>query len=213
MTHSTTTGAGRRVPALEAKLSRHLAALDASVRQHPSSREDGAVLLTVLSILLALMIVGVASARVALDDARSARHERDRQLAFHAAEAAQRDALVKLGELVCLPESPSGPPAWLSYDLGGAVFCIEYGVLSGAVMATGAGALPASVPGLVIEPMPLPPGAVPADYYRITSVGFGSEPGTHVVLQSVVRVGKGGKKMRLSWREVGNWREQHDALH
>jgi type IV pilus assembly protein PilX len=202
MTHPTTTGASRRAPARGHDRAQGIQA-----------REGGAVLVTVLSILLALMIVGVASARVALDDARSARHERDRQLAFHAAEAAQRDALVKLGELVCLPDSPSGPPAWLSHDLGGAVYCIEYGLLSGAVMANGAGALPARVPGLVIESMPLPPGAEPADYYRITSVGFGSEPGTHVVLQSVVKVGKGGKKSRVSWREVGNWREQHDAFH
>lgn len=170
------------------------------------------MLVTVLSILLALMIVGVASARVALDDARSARHERDHQLAFHAAEAAQRDGLVKLGQLVCLPDSPSDPPAWLSHDLGSAVFCIGYGAQSGAVMASGAGALPASLPGLVIERMPVPPGAAPADYYRITSVGFGSEPGSYVVLQSVARVGPGGKTTRLSWREVGNWREQHDAL-
>ncbi len=190
MTHATITLASRRAP----------------------SREGGAVLVTVLSILLALMVVGVASARVALDDARSARHERDRQLAFHAAEAAQRDALVKLGQMVCLPDSPSDRPAWLTHDLGGAIFCIEYGAQSGAVMATGAGSLPASLPGLVIERMPVPPGAAAADYYRITSVGFGSEAGSHVVLQSVVRVGQGGKQTRLSWREVGNWREQHDAL-
>lgn len=206
MTHATFTGARRRAPAGTDRRTATVAS------RHAPAREGGAVLLTVLSILLALMIVGVASARVALDDARSARQERDRQLAFHAAEVAQRDALVKLGQLVCLPDSPSDPPAWLTHDLGGAAFCIDYGALSGAVMATGAGALPASLPGLVIERMPVPPGAAPADYYRITSVGFGSEPGTHVVLQSVVRVGQDGRKARLSWREVGNWREQHDAL-
>lgn len=198
MTHATMTGMSRCAPT--------------DMIRYAPAHEVGAVLVTVLSILLALMIVGVASARVALDDARSARHERDRQLAFHAAEAAQRDGLAKLGQLVCMPDSPSGPPAWLSHDLGGAVFCIGYGALSGAVMAAGAGTLPASMPGLVIEPMPLPPGAAPGDYYRITSVGFGSEPGTHVVLQSVVRVGINGKQTRVSWREVGNWREQHDAL-
>ncbi len=177
-----------------------------------AARAAGAVLVTVLSILLALMVVGVAAARLALDDERSARHERDRQLAFHAADAGQRDGLFQLGGLVCIPAAPSDPPLWLSRDLGGGVYCMQYGMLSDAVMATGAGALPAALPGVVIENMPLPPGAAPADYYRITSVGFGTRASTYVVLQSVVRVSTGGKQTHLSWREVGNWREQHDAL-
>jgi type IV pilus assembly protein PilX len=176
------------------------------------ARQRGAVLVTVLAILLALMVVGVASARMAQGDERSARHERDRQLAFHTAEAAQLDALVKLGVVACAPAAPSDPPVWLAYDLGAAFTCMQYGMLSDAVMASGAGALPANLPGTVIELMPVPPGAVAGDYYRITSVGFGSQASSYVVLQSIVRVTTGGKKTRVSWREVGNWREQHDAL-
>jgi type IV pilus assembly protein PilX len=183
-----------------------------AVNRRVLAEEAGAVLVTVLSILLALMMVGVAAARLALDDERSARHERDRQLAFHAADAAQRDGFFKLGSQVCIPAAPLDPPVWLANDLGAGDYCMQYGRLSDAIMATGAGALPASLPGLVIEQMPQPSGAVAADYYRITSVGFGTRASTYVVLQSVVRVSKGGKKARLSWRELGNWREQHDAL-
>ncbi|NHZ64358.1 pilus assembly PilX family protein [Massilia genomosp. 1] len=55
-------------------------------------RQHGAVLLTALFVLLALMILGVSAARSALSSEKSARHERDRQIAFGAAEAALADA-------------------------------------------------------------------------------------------------------------------------
>ena len=50
------------------------------------------MLLTALFVLLALMILGVATARSALTGEKSVRHERDRQIAFGAAEAALADA-------------------------------------------------------------------------------------------------------------------------
>jgi Tfp pilus assembly protein PilX len=63
---------------------------------HPLSfrpgRQHGAVLLTALLVLLALMIVGLAAARSALLSEQAARHERDRRIAFSAAEAALADA-------------------------------------------------------------------------------------------------------------------------
>jgi type IV pilus assembly protein PilX len=184
----------------------------ANRNQCAPARAAGAVLITVLSVMLALMIVGVAAARLALDDERSARHERDRQLAFHTAQMAQRDSLVGLGDLVQEPGSPADPAPWLSSDLSDASATLPFGVLSHAVMATGDGALPVRPPGFLVELLPLPTGAAKADYYRVTSVGFGTHPTTYVVLQSVVRVTTGGKKALLSWREVGNWREQHEAL-
>ena len=55
-------------------------------------RQQGAVLLTALFVLLALMILGVSAARSALSSEKSARHERDRHIAFNAAEAALADA-------------------------------------------------------------------------------------------------------------------------
>ncbi|MDQ1831901.1 pilus assembly PilX family protein [Massilia scottii] len=58
----------------------------------PLDRQGGAVMLAALFVLLALMIVGVSAARSALDGEKSARHERDRHIAFQAAEAALTDA-------------------------------------------------------------------------------------------------------------------------
>ena len=52
----------------------------------------GAALLTSLFLLLAVLIVGVAAARAALDGEKIARAERDRHTAFQAAEAALADA-------------------------------------------------------------------------------------------------------------------------
>lgn len=66
--------------------------MDKLPRQRHCRHERGAVLLTALFVLLALMIVGVSAALSALSGEKSARHERDRQIAFHAAEAALADA-------------------------------------------------------------------------------------------------------------------------
>lgn len=54
--------------------------------------QRGAALVTALVIMLALMIVGVSAARTALHAEKSARGERDRYIAFQAAEAALADA-------------------------------------------------------------------------------------------------------------------------
>jgi type IV pilus assembly protein PilX len=54
--------------------------------------QRGVALVTCLCLLGAVMIFGVAAANLATQDERGARVERDRQLAFHAAEAALRDA-------------------------------------------------------------------------------------------------------------------------
>ncbi len=50
--------------------------------------QRGAALVTALVIMLALMVVGVSAARTALHAEKSARGERDRTIAFQAAEAA-----------------------------------------------------------------------------------------------------------------------------
>lgn len=54
--------------------------------------QRGLALVTCLCLLGAVMIFGVAAANLATQDERGARFERDRQLAFSAAEAALRDA-------------------------------------------------------------------------------------------------------------------------
>jgi Tfp pilus assembly protein PilX len=55
-------------------------------------RSNGAALLMALFVLVAIMIIGVSAAHSALNAERSARNERDRHIAFQAAEAALSDA-------------------------------------------------------------------------------------------------------------------------
>lgn len=56
------------------------------------NRAGGAALVTVLFVLIAVLIVAVSAATAALNAEKSARNERDRHIAFQAAEAALADA-------------------------------------------------------------------------------------------------------------------------
>jgi Tfp pilus assembly protein PilX len=55
-------------------------------------RCGGAVLLTALFVMVAVLAIGVSAAHVALNAEKSARNERDRHIAFQAAEAGLADA-------------------------------------------------------------------------------------------------------------------------
>jgi Tfp pilus assembly protein PilX len=55
-------------------------------------RQRGAVLVTALFLMLAVLMIGVSAARSALHGEKSSRHERDRHIAFAAADAALLDA-------------------------------------------------------------------------------------------------------------------------
>ena len=57
-----------------------------------SQRDLGAALITVLVLLLVLLMLGASAARSALQAEKAARSERDRHIAFEAAEAALADA-------------------------------------------------------------------------------------------------------------------------
>jgi type IV pilus assembly protein PilX len=58
----------------------------------PSSRQRGAALVIALFMLIAVLLVGVSAAQMAVMAEKSARSERDRHIAFQAAEAALLDA-------------------------------------------------------------------------------------------------------------------------
>jgi Tfp pilus assembly protein PilX len=62
-------------------------AADGSIRRVPQRWQRGVALITSLFVLLAVTMIALAVSRVAFDGERSARAERDRQLAFQAAEA------------------------------------------------------------------------------------------------------------------------------
>ena len=111
-----------------------------------AQRECGATLVFALCLLVAILLLGVSAAQMALQGERSARGERDRQIAFQAAEEALMDAEHDIEGLpgapgrstlfaadsaagfaegcaggepgLCLPAASGVPPVWLSTDLG-----------------------------------------------------------------------------------------------
>jgi type IV pilus assembly protein PilX len=204
-----------------------------------STLQRGAALVTMLFLMLALLMMSLSSARAALAGAKSARYERDRQVAQAAAEAAlldaerdvdgaagpssPRTAIFTAFDAAAFSEGCSGTgektglcklnatsPAWQAADLAGEGG-VEYGRFSGGVLPTGAGTLPAAAPRYLIE---LLPAAVPgtAPLFRITALGVGADPATVVVLQGYYRRAAGsvpGK--RLGWREIANWPALHAA--
>ncbi len=58
----------------------------------PCRHARGAALVTALFIMVAVLVVGVAAVRAALDAEKAARNERDRHIALQSAEAALQDA-------------------------------------------------------------------------------------------------------------------------
>jgi type IV pilus assembly protein PilX len=173
----------------------------------PIRIQRGASLVIALMFLLVLTILGLVSVRSSTVQERMAGNDRDRAIAFEAAEAALRDAEFDIrlnitpasafdtacaGGL-CWP-STVATPHWNSVPWTGGTSRI-YGV------ASGAGPYPLAVanpPRYIIEilpPLPASPGDtvvedIPASTnggigYRITARGWGRRPNTQVMLQSV----------------------------
>ncbi len=196
------------------------------------ARQSGAALLAALVVTVAVMLLAASAAQTALNAEKSARNERDRHLAFQSAEAALADAerdiaggfdpasaraaLFASGDAggfaegcgrtagsvgfgLCKCAAAGAPPAWQAADLGAAV---PYGAFTGAT-------LPGRPPRYIIELIPEPAPAT-RHLYRITAIGYGMRAGTQVVLQSFYRK-TGAAHLRVSWREVANWQELHDA--
>jgi type IV pilus assembly protein PilX len=66
------------------------------------SGQQGAALIVSLLMLVAVMLLGVSAAHIALEGEKASRNDRDRQLAFQAAEAGLMDAEMDI-------ENASGP--------------------------------------------------------------------------------------------------------
>jgi type IV pilus assembly protein PilX len=58
----------------------------------PAGAERGVALIVALLMLVAILLLGVSAAQIALHGEKTSRNERDRQIAFQAAEAALMDA-------------------------------------------------------------------------------------------------------------------------
>lgn len=94
---------------------------------------------------------------------------------------------------------------------------VDYGNFTGRIMQTGAGLLSARPPRYLIEILPRLANQSEEDRstrYRISAIGFGPDPRTAVMLQSIYRrapaasveTDKTGpasaSSQRLSWREI-----------
>ena len=198
------------------------------------SRQRGASLVVSLLMLVAVLLLGISAAQIALQGEKASRGDRDRQVAFQAAEAALMDAemdiesspasnsrsvifketktvrtafIVECGAEttnqsfgLCEVSQEGQTPVWLKVDFsvtGSSAKSVPYGHFTGQFMQTGTGSTPARLPRYIIEIMnykvaasdPTIPSnhAPPADYFRITAIGFGMKDSTQVVLQSYYR--------------------------
>ena len=163
-------------------------------------RERGVALLLCLLMLILVMLLGVSAAQLSLQGEKAARGERDREVAFQAAEDALADAERDIQEGAGKVADPAcgEAPVWQRIDLSGAgdggACTVAYGAVTGAAMQTGKGFLPFKKPRYLIERTEChqpgedaAAGAASSHCYRVTVIGFGAKPATEVVLQSVFR--------------------------
>jgi len=169
-------------------------------------KQQGFSLIIVLLLLTIMVGLATTALHTAGADARLQVGERDRQLAFEAAEAALRDgeAWLRAGAPaaarfdaecsagLCLP-SADGTPQWRRVDWNGTA-PIRYG--HGEAVFPQAGLL--REPRYIIEALPELAAGTP---YRITAAGWGRNPASEVRLQSVYLAGGAMPARRLSWRQ------------
>ncbi len=107
------------------------------------SAERGFSLIVALMMLIVIIILGISSSQMAINEERGARNDRDRQIAFQAAEAALKD-----GEAEILnPASPAcGVP--LQHGHGRATSQICFNEASGVYFVADCGAAPSLGQGL-----------------------------------------------------------------
>lgn len=186
-----------------------------TIRQPTTRTQRGAVLAVSLLILLLLTIIGIAGMSVTSLEERMAGNDRDRQMAFQAAEAALRNGedyvatnnlpgnplgakfaanCQDQGAGMCLPATSGTANVWTDSTLnvwGNAARhrTYSYSALSGL----------AAQPIYIIEylgPQIIAPqtavtcSSSPSpcpQMYRITAIGYGGTPNAKVVLQSVYK--------------------------
>ncbi len=208
------------------------------------ARQRGATLLVGIIFLIVLMLLGISAATISSLDERMARNDRDRNIAFQAAEAALADAredIAKGRQLRGYHGFPSEPgtcgtesnrglcrpaaatqsepqegaeqpepsdgfvvPLWESVLRNNKNLSVEYGSMTGLAneLKFHTDGKPGSVkeqPRYIIEILPdlgSDDGmGTSGEYgevkvkvlYRISALGFGSNEGTNVLLQEVVR--------------------------
>jgi type IV pilus assembly protein PilX len=194
------------------------------------ARQSGATLVMTLLMLVVILLLGLHAAQLALQGEKTARNDRDRHLAFQAAESTLLDAEMDIekspdpeksrshlfaansaigfpAEAVCSAGAQSiylglcgvtsegQTPVWQTVDFSdgpaGSVNSVPYGRFTGQSFPVGSGSLPAREPRYIIELMRDTKLGERADQigylYRITAIGFGANPNTQVVLQTIYR--------------------------
>lgn len=201
--------------------------------------EGGFSLIVSLMMLIVIIILGISASQMAVNEERGARNDRDRQLAFQAAEAALKDAEYEIlnpaspecasspnsrgraGTTTCFDEdnvlgfeadcsappneglclaSSSAVPTYLSPNVQfladaqgtGNSHTVKYGRFTGKTFPTqgtvAGAAFPKYAPRYIIEIVLKNLSTDPGEphMFRVTAMGFGANPNSQVVLQSVV---------------------------
>ncbi len=188
----------------------HLSGID-----HRLKYQHGASLIVSLLMLTVILLLGISAAQITLQSEQASRNDRDRQIAFQAAEAALIDAQMDLegsrkkhifpknsrvgftanctdtGDYLglCQASDPGQQPVWEKVNFLKETPSVPYGKFTGKVFQSGYGLLPARVPRYIIESLPYIKAGEELDstIYRITSIGFGMRVTTQVVLQTIYR--------------------------
>lgn len=173
--------------------------------------------------------LALESAEAALGDAELDIESSPRRHVFSSAESFSQECGEGAGSQylgLCLPATSRGMPVWQRVNLASkdeGSTSVPFGHFTGRKLQTGDGLLPAAPPRYIIELIPYSrkdsqSGLEEPPYlYRITALGFGLRATTTVVLQTFYRKASGESvdsripKGRLSWREIPNWKELHDA--
>lgn len=188
---------------------------------HP---QRGVALIVVLIMMSAIFLLAAFGARFTMLGEKTARNDRDRQIAFQAAEAALSDAEIDImgpnpatnsreceiharkvdmfaegcGNTnatrgLCATNTSTTKPLYQSIDFEDTSSSRRYvrlGEYTGrdAGFSTGNGALPAQLPRYIVETIPFNiPGSLPnAKAFLVTSLGYGLNRQTQVMLQSVI---------------------------
>lgn len=203
------------------------------------NRQRGAVLAMTLILTSLVLMLGVAAARASSHAQKTVRYERDRHLAFVAAELALADAerdIAGVGSSspgrqslfataplglsekcgagaddlgLCRARAETQAPQWQTVDLAGD---LSQTVSVGTYTGTRCAMGLAPPPRYLIE---FVQAVADGKLYRVTAIGFGERDGVNEVLQSLYYQAseQGGSAGippgRISWREIANWPELH----
>lgn len=153
-------------------------------------REDGASLVVALIFLVIMAMLGVTAAKMTTLQERMAGNTRSRDLALQAAEAALRDAEIRI------TNDPSFRSAAIAFDATNPndaefwedCFANNTDACASVYQPTGSNALPTSGDGAVAEQpqyvLESKPTSGTTEVYRVTARGVGGTTDTVVILQA-----------------------------